>query len=132
MGVTLHIQGRDLVEDIEKAVRFDRESCRWTILGEAAEVHRSGERARVIEALRAATSDGLSVAEIMAAAEICSRAAADALLYRMSKVGEISRQGRGRYVLPATRPSEPSESQNASQSTETQGENGPPDASDAS
>jgi AAA domain len=125
VGVTLYIQGRDLVEDIEKAVRFERESCRWTILGEAAEVHRSGERARVIEALRDAASGGLSVGEIMAAAEICSRAAADALLYRMSKAGEISRQGRGRYVLPATRPSEPSESQNASQSTETQGENGP-------
>jgi hypothetical protein len=132
VGVTLHIQGRDLIEDIEKAVRFDRESCRWTILGEAAEVQRSGERARVIEALRAATSDGLSVAEIMAVAEICTRAAADALLYRMSKAGEISRWGRGRYVLPATNSSEASESQNTSQSTETHGENGPCDASDAS
>ena len=45
-GVTLHIQGRDLVEDVEKAVRFDRETCRWTILGEAAEVRRSGDRSR--------------------------------------------------------------------------------------
>ena len=68
----------------------------------------------------------------MAGAEICTRAAAYALLYRMSKAGEISRSGRGRYELPATHSSEPSESQNTSQSTETHGENGPLDASDAS
>jgi hypothetical protein len=40
-GVTLHIQGRDLIEAVEKAVRFDRDTCRWRIPGEAVEVHRS-------------------------------------------------------------------------------------------
>jgi hypothetical protein len=131
-GTTLHIQGRDLVEDVEKAVRFDRETCRWTILGEAAEVHRSGERARVLEAVRGVQGEGLGVSEIMAAAGICSRAAADALLYRMSKAGEITRRGRGRYVLPSTPASEPSESEKANKTAETQGETGAPNASDAS
>jgi hypothetical protein len=27
-GITLHVQGRDLIEDVEKAVQFDRETCR--------------------------------------------------------------------------------------------------------
>src|SRR5580704_8150369 len=33
-GVTLHMQGRDLIDNIEKAVNFDRETARWTILGD--------------------------------------------------------------------------------------------------
>src|SRR5208282_3066023 len=32
-GVTLHVRGRDLDDDVEKAVKFDRETCRWVILG---------------------------------------------------------------------------------------------------
>ena len=44
-------EGRDLIDTVEKAINFDRETCRWTILGEAAEVQRSGERQRVLTAL---------------------------------------------------------------------------------
>ena len=36
-GATLYGRGRD-VEEIEKAVSFDKQTCRWTILGAAAEV----------------------------------------------------------------------------------------------
>jgi len=50
-GITLHVEGRDLIEPVEKAISFDRETCRWTILGEAAEILRSGERSRVLVAL---------------------------------------------------------------------------------
>ena len=100
-GVTLHIQGRDLVDDVEKAVRFDRETCRWTIFGEASEVLRSGERSRVLDALQNGRSgEGLSLGEIMADAEIRSRDAAWQLLHRMVEAGEIVRRARGRYGLP--------------------------------
>jgi hypothetical protein len=51
-GTTLHIEGRDLPDNIEKAVRFDRETCQWVMLGDAADVRRSQERNRVIAALR--------------------------------------------------------------------------------
>ena len=79
----------------------------------------------MIEALRDAASGGLSVGEIMAAAEICSRAAADALLYRMSKAGEISRQGRGRYVLPSNLVRQNRQKvRTRAKITETQGETG--------
>ena len=53
-GVSLHVEGRDLVDGLEKAIHFDRETCRWQILGEAAEFHRSAERTRVLNALKAA------------------------------------------------------------------------------
>ena len=42
--VTLHGRGRD-IEDIEKAVQFDRGTCTWTVLGEAGSVQFTGERA---------------------------------------------------------------------------------------
>ena len=50
---TLHGRGRD-IEDIEKAVQFDRGTCTWTVLGEASSVRYSGERAAVLAALREA------------------------------------------------------------------------------
>jgi hypothetical protein len=57
-NVTLHIEGRDLLDTVEKAVAFDRETCRWSILGEAAEIQGTEQRRRVREALRNA-EDGL-------------------------------------------------------------------------
>jgi hypothetical protein len=47
---------------VEKAVSFDRETCRWVILGETAEVQQSNERSRVFAALNVAP-EGLSVSE---------------------------------------------------------------------
>jgi len=46
-GITLHAIGRG-IEQSETAVQFNKATCRWTILGVAAEVHRSAERGRVI------------------------------------------------------------------------------------
>ena len=98
-AVTLHVRGRD-IEDAEKALQFDKPSCRWTILGEAADINRSAERGRVIAALEEA-GEVLSVTEIMAAAGIKSRGAADMLLGRMVRDGVLRKVGRGRYELEA-------------------------------
>jgi hypothetical protein len=68
------------------------------ILGNASEVHRSTERARVIAALTAA-GQPLTVREIMIDAEMPNRNAVDILLSKMAKDGEIVRVGRGRYHL---------------------------------
>jgi hypothetical protein len=98
-GVVLHARGRD-IEESETAMQFDKETCRWTILGAAADVHRSNERARVIGALREA-GQALKVAEIMIEAELVSRNAADLLLGKMVKDGEIVRIKTGVYGLPS-------------------------------
>jgi hypothetical protein len=100
-GTTLHIEGRDLVEMVEKAITFDRETCRWTILGNADEVHQSDQRARVLAALASAT-DGLPTNEIVLSAGLVSRTAADKLLLRMVEHGQILRIKRGFFGLPAT------------------------------
>jgi hypothetical protein len=98
-GTTLHVEGRDLMETIEKAISFDRETCRWTVLGEASQVNVSAERARVLSALEGA-AEGLTVGAIMEAAQIKTRNAADLILGRMVQAGSLSRVGRGNYCLP--------------------------------
>jgi hypothetical protein len=102
-GITLHIQGRDLVEPIEKAVNFDRETCRWMILGEAAEVHRSRDEQAIIDALRRAGEGGLNVASIMGETGL-PRNNVDVLLYRMVEKGIVQRLRRGVYAACNTEP----------------------------
>jgi hypothetical protein len=99
-AVTLHVRGRD-IEDAEKALQFDKPSCRWTILGEAADINRSAERGRVIAALKEAGGP-LQAKDIWIAAELRNRNATDLLLGKMVRDGEIVRADRGHYALPDT------------------------------
>jgi AAA domain len=95
---TLHARGRD-IDESETALQFNKDTCRWTILGSAAEVPRSNERNRIISALTGAEA-GLAIKEIMSLAELGSRSAVDMLLCRMVKDGEVERLGLGLYKLP--------------------------------
>jgi hypothetical protein len=99
-GTGLDVRGRD-VESRELAIEFSKESCRWRILGTATEVHLSDQRGRVLAALENA-NEGLAVAEIVVAAQLRNRNAADILLFKMTKAGEIERLKRGVYGLPGT------------------------------
>jgi hypothetical protein len=100
-GKVLDVRGRD-VESKELAVEFSMESCRWSILGIATEVHTSGQRGRVLAALEDA-AEGLAVAEMMVAAQVGNRNSADILLHKMAKAGEIERLKRGVYGVVGTR-----------------------------
>jgi RecA-family ATPase len=97
-GVTLHVRGRD-IEESEIALQFDKATCRWSMLGAAAEVNRSAERKRVLEVL---SGGPLSVKDIQIRAELRSRNAADQLIYKMAQNGQIVRADRGQYALPTT------------------------------
>jgi hypothetical protein len=101
-GITLHIQGRDVVANVEKAVQLDRETCRWIVLGEANEIQRSKEWRLVIEALSEPDAkDGLNVKDIMDRTGLRSRNAVDLLLGRMVREGAIERPKRGVYAVNA-------------------------------
>jgi hypothetical protein len=66
-------------------------------LGAAAEVHRSAERSRVLEALK----DGpLQAGDACIAASLRNANAARQLLFKMLKDGEVIRTGRGLFSLP--------------------------------
>jgi hypothetical protein len=93
--VTLHIRGRD-VEEAEKALQFNKDTCRWSILGEASEIRRSDERNRVLIALEEAGPEGLSPDEVRAEVGMTSSNARQ-LLRRMANAQEIKRGGYGRY-----------------------------------
>jgi AAA domain-containing protein len=97
-NVTLYARGRD-IEEKETACRFDRNTCRWTLLGEAETVHSSGERAAIVSALGSVGAEGMHISEIMAATERDNRNSVDQLLHKMHREGELVRVKRGQYAL---------------------------------
>jgi hypothetical protein len=99
-AVTLHVRGRD-IEEAEKALQFNKATCRWTMLGEAADIRRSDERARVLSALNDA-GEPLPISEIVSLANLVNRNAADQLLHRMALDGDVVRIKRGLYGLPVS------------------------------
>jgi AAA domain/Bifunctional DNA primase/polymerase, N-terminal len=94
-GTTFYGRGRD-VDEIESAVRFDKETCRWKVLGEATEVHRSDERRAIIDLLKGGKE--LSAQEI---ADLTGQSlnATRAMLTRMVQAGEVIRPKAGRYTV---------------------------------
>jgi hypothetical protein len=61
----LHVERRDLLHMVEKAIALDKETCRWSILGVAAELQDTQQRQRVLKSQRQA-ANGLTTAEIRA------------------------------------------------------------------
>jgi hypothetical protein len=97
-GTTLYIRGRD-VEEQEKAIRFSKTSCRWTILGDAEEVHRTESRAAIVTVLNDLTkvSQPLGPKEI---ADLCDMREdlVRQTLGRMVGDAEIIRVSHGHYI----------------------------------
>ena len=93
-GVTLFGRGRD-IEELELAVEFQRDICRWRELGDADEVRISAERRAVLETLR-------NAAEPMTArlvSDVSGRPypAVRKLLFKMTNDGEVKKVGRGLF-----------------------------------
>jgi hypothetical protein len=77
-------------------VSFNSETCRWTLLGDAADVQRSDSRRQVLDALTS-SEEALSPEQIANNTRL-KRNNVDQLLCRMVEAGEVVRMGRGRYV----------------------------------
>jgi RecA-family ATPase len=101
-GRTLYVRGRD-VEEKETAVMFTAGS--WTIMGEAANVRRSGERNKIIAAL-SDHGEPMTPSELTAATRMPSLNVRQ-LLLKMSKAGEVYKAGGGRYWLKPVDPITP-------------------------
>lgn len=96
-GTTLYVRGRD-VEETNRAVLFDKATCRWSILGDAAEVHRSDERSRILSVLETA-SELLSPQAIADAAGMQKNNVYQ-LLHKMVPNGQIIKSSLGKYRHP--------------------------------
>src|SRR5262245_12918013 len=94
-GAVLDIRGRD-VESGELAIEFDKQTCRWRLLGDAAEVHVSSQRAKIIAALNEAGL-AMRIPALMEATGM-KRNPLEVLLGRMAREGEIQRIGKGLYA----------------------------------
>lgn len=96
-GVTLSGRSRD-IEEFETALEFQKDTCRWSVLGEAAEVRRSDERKLILDALVTAT-------EPMGSREIAAVTGQTdgnvrRLLAKMVRDGEVEKVKRGLYIYP--------------------------------
>ena len=94
-GTVLDIRGRD-VEAAELAIEFSKESCRWRVLGTAAEVHISEQRAKIVAVLVEAGGP-MGIAALIQATGT-KRNPLELLLGRMAKDGDIKRVGKGLYA----------------------------------
>jgi RecA-family ATPase len=98
-NATLHAKGRDLTE-IEKAVQLSKNTCVWTVLGDAGEVHKSNERTAIMEALAEAGSNLLGPDQI---ARACGMKPANVrrLLGKLKIEGRVTCPSYGKYALAA-------------------------------
>jgi hypothetical protein len=94
-GAVLHARGRD-IEDVEHAIEFDREACRWTVLGDAGEVHRSDARTQILDVLR--VEGPLTPAQITKMTGT-SHAAVRQLVTRMAQAGELKHGKGAKYSI---------------------------------
>ena len=97
-GTTLYIRGRD-VEEQEKAIAFNKDTCRWTIMGEAEEVHRSDTRQKILTLLEdvSTVSEALGPKEIALRTYVKENTVNQRIIGMLDK-GEIIKVIRGGYI----------------------------------
>ena len=96
-GTTLYMRGRD-VEEAEKAISFNNDTCRWSILGDVIEVRGSDTRKKILTALEVAVAP-MNPGAIATATDL-TRNIVDRQLGKMLRDGEVTRLSQGKYVHP--------------------------------
>ena len=97
-GTTLYIRGRD-VEEQEQAIVFNKDTCRWTIMGEAEEVLRSATRKKIGTLLEDVQKcpDAITSKEVTDLCDINDELSRKTL-NRMFKDGEIFKVSKGHFI----------------------------------
>ncbi|WP_201835031.1 AAA family ATPase [Microvirga zambiensis] len=96
-GATIYGRGRD-IEEIESAVEFNKDNCRWFVMGKAEDVRRTDERSSILGVLVDA-DEPMNPHEISIATG-ANRKCVDQLLFKMAKAGQVRKVKRGLYVHP--------------------------------
>ncbi len=91
---TLYGRGRD-IEQFEAAMQFEKETCRWRVMGDAAEIAKTSERQEILDALKDAGEPmtATAVSEVLGK----NRSTTSHLLSRMVKEGKVERGEKNRY-----------------------------------
>jgi AAA domain/Primase C terminal 2 (PriCT-2) len=95
-GKVLSGSGRD-IEEFEKAVSFDKETCRWKMLGDPEEVRMGDTKRKILDVLRAARCP-------MGPREIALATGIDENTVKQSLIGlvmndKVSKVRRGKYMV---------------------------------
>src|SRR5262249_15721826 len=104
-GTMLLARGRD-IEEVEKAITFNRQTCTWTIEGDAADVRRSVQQQAIIAALR-------ELGEAQSSIQLAGNTGMKGenvrfLLGKMVADGSLQKVARGRYQI-TPKPAVPTE-----------------------
>ena len=94
-GMTLYVRGRD-IEEAEHAVTFNKQSCRWQIVGAAAEVQMSETRQCILRVLNSA-KEPMGPSDIAGAIGLKEGVVRQRLL-GMVEDGEVLKPSRGLYA----------------------------------
>lgn len=98
-GTVLVGRGRDIAE-FETAVEFQKDNCRWRVLGDAREVRQSDERKAILDALSGEPIGPGEIADVTGLPNVSVRV----LLHKMAKDGQVLKVGRGKYLHPDLSP----------------------------
>jgi hypothetical protein len=98
-GRTLYVRGRD-IEEAEHAVTFDKTTCRWTIVGDAGDVHRSTTRTKILSVLEKAKR-AMGPSDIAGAADL-KETIVKTQLGKMVRDGEVLKVAHGLYLHPSS------------------------------
>lgn len=109
-GKTLYVRGRDIEERITAVIFV---TGQWSILGNAADVRRSDERAVILSALT--DNNGPMTPTELTATTGQPSTNVRQLLFKMAKSGEVYKLGRGRYWV---HPVDPDNKDNADNNEE--------------
>jgi hypothetical protein len=98
-GGILSVTGRD-IEEQELAVQFDKTTCLWTVLGEAARYQLDTRRQEILTYLEQAGEPvgPKDVAQALGRSESNVKN----LMWKMQQVGQIGKEGRGKYIAIKT------------------------------
>jgi AAA domain len=94
----LHVDGRDIENPVELALKWDASAATWAIVGDAEHYRLSERRRVVLEVLEKANAQlgPKEIAEMIDAKEGAVRQ----MLSQMVKDGQVKNLGHGRYVHP--------------------------------
>lgn len=89
-------RGRD-IEEVEDAIKFDKSTCIWQVLGNAGDVFQSDERKEIMEFLSSSMKPMTpsDVAKALSKNSVAIRQC----LSRMAKAGDVVKVTRGKYTI---------------------------------
>jgi hypothetical protein len=99
---TLYVDGRDVEEAAELALKWDADLASWALVGNADEYRMSNERAEILAVLRPIAPQALSPKEIATLLDKSTNAVSQRL-YHMLQDGQVKSPGRGLYMVDKDR-----------------------------